>query len=133
MLWPELVERCPVGHGCTIAGLHGSGAALALGAGMLAHGVAIDPEPRRLPEDVAAPLAIGVTLLGLGYLNAVFFATRFDAADEVAEDRVREQLLIPFAGPWLVAAGPDVNWFAAAFCAGAGLMQLGGGAALVVA
>ena len=136
LTWPNIRERCPVGEGCAIAGVQTSALLLAAGSSLATYGATIRPDPpKRMEKSLVGPLVAGTTLFGIGYLDALVFGMRLwsNSPEDPATQRIRDRMFIPFAGPWIVAAGPDVDRLRAAFSAGVGTLQVAGGLALATA
>lgn len=133
---PRMRQTCPAGAACGLAAMQVSGAAMTAGAGMLGYGSAIRPyedrERRRLPKRVQTPLIAGACLLGSGYFTALIMGTAIGTNDDPTRRRIRNRMYIPVAGPWIVAAGPDANFFLAATSGVVGLAQIGGAVSLGV-
>ncbi len=137
LMWPVIRERCPIGAGCGLAGVNGGAAVLTAGTSMLAYGHAVRPDERRrgkLPKKTQLPLIAGTVLVAEGYLSAAIIGMRMwqSNQDSAAATRVRNQMLIPAVGPWIVAAGPDAPLPLALVASGLGALQIGGGVALAI-
>lgn len=137
MFWPTIRERCTAGVACGLAGVQAGSAALTLGASMVAYGDAVRPADRRrdrLPKKAVTPLAVGGFFLAQGYFSASLIGMLGwqGDRDSAAARRIRNRMLIPVAGPWIVAAGPDAPLPLAIVTAGLGAMQIGGMIALGV-
>jgi hypothetical protein len=137
MFWPSIRRECPIGIGCALAGVHVGGAALSIGAGMMAYGSHTWERERRhspLSKRAQTPLIAGGTLLVSGYLMSASIGMavwQADPDDGLAR-RTRNRMLIPVVGPWIHAAGPDAPLIVAVITGGLGALQIGGAIALLV-
>lgn len=137
LMWPTIRERCSIGVGCGLAGVQAGAAVMSLGGGMLSYGAQIRPYSDRrpsLPKKVGTPLIAGTVLIANGYVSSAIVGTRVwqGDPDNARVRRVRNGMLIPIVGPWIVAAGPDAPLPFALVASGLGALQIGGTIALAI-
>ena len=137
LMWPTIREQCSIGVGCALAGVQGGAAMMSVGAGMLSYGSGIRPASDRrpsLPKKTSTPLIAGTILVANGYVSSAIVGTRVWQADpdNARGRRIRNGMLIPIVGPWIVAAGPDAPLPFALTASGLGALQIGGTIALAI-
>lgn len=135
LFMPSIRARCPIGIGCSLAGIHLGGAALSVGAGMISYGNTLrerDPNYRRLSKKAQSPIIAGSLLLGNGYVlsAALGMSVWQQNPDDDLARRTRNRMLVPVVGPWIHAAGPDAPLLVAMVTGALGALQIGGAIAL---
>lgn len=135
ILFPMVDDACPIGMGCTLAGLQGSALLASAGLGMATFGGELRTRTRpRMDRKLRKSWITGSLLAGLGYLGGVaggVFVWQADP-DSPSRRRARNGMLVPVAGPFIVAGSPDVPLLFAGFAALSGALQLGGAITLGV-
>lgn len=138
LAWPTLREACPAGIGCNVAGLHAGGLLLGGGVALLSYGNNLSPDRRRprlsaTERKARTPIYVGAGLVTYGYVMAAFtgLIPAQSDPDDARLRRIRDRMLIPIVGPWIVAAGPDAPLFFAMFTGGIGALQIGGSIAML--
>lgn len=132
---PSIERACPIGMGCTLAGLQGAALVTSVGVAMMSFGGELRPKPpRRMDRKLRKAWITGTMLSALGYLGGVAggMLTWQQDPDSDARRRARNGMFVPVVGPWVVAGSPDVPLFFAGFAALSGGLQLAGAITLGV-